>query len=73
MDGAPAFRPPSASSGTLPVAAFTTTCQTAKATVGTSPGQVLAPGPGPAAEHGGHPDDGDGATATMTVSLVSAP
>ena len=76
MNGAPAFRPPSASSGTLPVAAFTTTCQAAKATEGTSQARSSRPGRAPVVRRRSMPITrmmAMAATATMTVSLVSAP
>ena len=71
--GAPAFRPPSASRGKLPVAAFTTTCQAAKATVGTNQARSSRPGRAWRRSMPMTRMMAMAATATMTVSLVSAP
>ena len=73
MNGVPAFRPPSASSGTLPVAAFSTTCQAAKATAGTAQARSSRPGLAWPRSMPITRRMAMAATATMTVSLVSAP
>jgi len=73
MNGAPAFRPLSASSGMLPVAAFTTACQAAKATDGTTQARSSRPGRVRPRSMPVTRTMAMAATATMTVSLVSAP
>ena len=73
MSGVPALRPPSASSGMLPVASFTTASQAVNATAGTTQTRSSRPGRTRPRARPRTRTMAMAATATITVSRVRAP